>query len=109
MSTGSFASFNIYPFHHTASSSQEFKLPNTRYDSLVGVLGREVHDKIKGLSYFLVGAGAIGCEMMKNFAMMGLSTEGGGTLFVTDMDRIEKSNLSRQVGRVGVGLVESVE
>jgi ubiquitin-activating enzyme E1 len=44
--------------------------------------------------FFLVGAGAIGCEMLKNFAMMGVGSQGGIT--VTDMDTIEKSNLSRQ-------------
>ena len=41
--------------------------------------------------YFVVGAGAIGCELLKNFAMMGL-----GKIIVTDMDTIEKSNLNRQ-------------
>ena len=42
-----------------------------------------------------MGAGAIGCEMIKNLALMGVATE-GGCLYVTDMDRIERSNLSRQ-------------
>ena len=47
---------------------------------------------------FLVGAGAIGCEMIKNWAMMGIAcnTAGRGKVHVTDMDQIEKSNLSRQ-------------
>ena len=43
-----------------------------------------------------VGAGAIGCEHLKNFAMMGLACSDAGQLFVTDMDTIEKSNLNRQ-------------
>lgn len=42
-----------------------------------------------------VGAGAIGCELLKNFAMMGLAS-GDGEVIVTDMDTIEKSNLNRQ-------------
>ena len=41
--------------------------------------------------FFVVGAGAIGCELLKNFSMMGL-----GKMIVTDMDTIEKSNLNRQ-------------
>jgi ubiquitin-activating enzyme E1 len=45
---------------------------------------------------FLVGAGAIGCEMIKNWAMMGVSCNNTGIVYVTDMDHIEKSNLSRQ-------------
>ena len=47
--------------------------------------------------YFVVGAGAIGCELLKNLAMVGLGTDGDkGKLLVTDMDIIEKSNLNRQ-------------
>lgn len=45
---------------------------------------------------FLVGAGAIGCEMLKNLALMGVGTAGEGAIVVADMDRIERSNLSRQ-------------
>lgn len=44
----------------------------------------------------MVGCGAIGCELLKNFAMNGLSNYGGGCIYVTDPDIIENSNLSRQ-------------
>ena len=47
------------------------------------------------MQVFLVGAGALGCEFIKNFAMMGLATH-NGQVTVTDDDVIEKSNLSRQ-------------
>jgi len=43
-----------------------------------------------------VGAGAIGCELLKNFAMIGLGCGEDGAITVTDMDTIEKSNLNRQ-------------
>ena len=43
-----------------------------------------------------VGAGALGCEFIKNFALMGLCCGAGGAVTVTDDDVIEKSNLSRQ-------------
>lgn len=43
-----------------------------------------------------VGAGAIGCELLKNFALIGLGAGEGGHITVTDMDLIEKSNLNRQ-------------
>ena len=55
-----------------------------------------MQDKLASLKVFLVGAGAIGCEMLKNFAMMGISTNTNGKLVITDMDTIEKSNLNRQ-------------
>ncbi|KAH6937113.1 hypothetical protein HPB50_025574 [Hyalomma asiaticum] len=44
---------------------------------------------------YRVGAGAIGCELLKNFAMMGLGGN-DGLIHVTDMDVIERSNLNRQ-------------
>lgn len=47
-----------------------------------------------------MGAGAIGCEMLKNWALMGVGCSEGGHVHVTDMDHIEKSNLSRWVGVV---------
>jgi len=57
---------------------------------------RSLQQQLGNLSYFLVGAGAIGCEMLKNWAMMGVGAGESGAVHVTDMDRIEKSNLSRQ-------------
>jgi molybdopterin/thiamine biosynthesis adenylyltransferase len=42
----------------------------------------------------MIGAGAIGCELLKNYAMVGLGTAGKITL--TDPDVIEVSNLNRQ-------------
>jgi ubiquitin-activating enzyme E1 len=34
----------------------------------------------------MVGAGALGCEYLKMFALMGLSTSKGGRFYVTDDD-----------------------
>ena len=34
--------------------------------------------------------------MMKNWSMLGLGTGENGAIHITDMDRIEKSNLNRQ-------------
>jgi ubiquitin-activating enzyme E1 len=68
----------------------------SRYDNQIAVFGREFQEKIANTSQFLVGTGAIGCEMLKNWAMMGLGTGEKGRIYVTDMDTIEKSNLNRQ-------------
>uniref|UniRef100_A0A671UIB1 Ubiquitin-like modifier-activating enzyme 6 n=1 Tax=Sparus aurata TaxID=8175 RepID=A0A671UIB1_SPAAU len=45
-----------------------------------------------------VGCGAIGCEMLKNFALLGvgLAKSSGEVVCITDPDLIEKSNLNRQ-------------
>ena len=42
----------------------------------------------------MIGCGAIGCELLKNFAMINLSTD-KGELIITDPDHIETSNLNR--------------
>uniref|UniRef100_A0AAY4DCK3 E1 ubiquitin-activating enzyme n=1 Tax=Denticeps clupeoides TaxID=299321 RepID=A0AAY4DCK3_9TELE len=68
---------------------------NCRYDGQIAVFGDKLQELLAKQRYFLVGAGAIGCELLKNFAMMGLAT-GDGEVIVTDMDTIEKSNLNRQ-------------
>uniref|UniRef100_A0A8C5MVR8 E1 ubiquitin-activating enzyme n=1 Tax=Leptobrachium leishanense TaxID=445787 RepID=A0A8C5MVR8_9ANUR len=67
-----------------------------RYDGQVAVFGSGLQEKLGKQKYFLVGAGAIGCELLKNFAMIGLAAGDGGEITVTDMDTIEKSNLNRQ-------------
>jgi len=45
---------------------------------------------------FMIGAGAIGCELLKNYAMLGLGSGKEGSIILTDPDVIEVSNLNRQ-------------
>ena len=68
----------------------------SRYDGAITVFGSEAQQRVQNANVFLVGAGALGCEFLKNFALMGVSCDGKGGLTVTDDDTIEKSNLSRQ-------------
>lgn len=44
----------------------------------------------------MIGAGAIGCELLKNYAMLDLGTGPQGMITLTDPDVIEVSNLNRQ-------------
>ncbi|XP_030373603.1 ubiquitin-like modifier-activating enzyme 1 [Scaptodrosophila lebanonensis] len=67
----------------------------TRYDAQIAIFGRSFQEKLADAKWFIVGAGAIGCELLKNFGMLGLGVR-NGQIFVTDMDLIEKSNLNRQ-------------
>ncbi|XP_062456882.1 LOW QUALITY PROTEIN: ubiquitin-like modifier-activating enzyme 1, partial [Rhea pennata] len=69
---------------------------NCRYDGQIAVFGEELQAKLGDQKYFVVGAGAIGCELLKNFALLGLGCGAGGHLTVADMDTVEKSNLNRQ-------------
>jgi ubiquitin-activating enzyme E1 len=69
----------------------------SRYDGQIAIFGRTFQAALSSQRYFLVGAGAIGCEVLKCWAMMGVGLgRAGGGVTVTDMDRIERSNLSRQ-------------
>ena len=76
--------------------SAEFAPAGSRYDHHFAILGRSLQARIMSQRVFLVGAGALGCEMLKNFALMGVGCGAGGRVVVTDMDRIELSNLNRQ-------------
>lgn len=141
----------VEKFFLTPEESDDLQPINCRYDGQIVVFGKAMQEKLSKLNLFLVGAGAIGCEMLKNWAMMGVaapftnsstsststylpslaysdcytvgpssapfnsacaeifssssssnsssksnSARNVGTIHVTDMDSIEKSNLSRQ-------------
>lgn len=81
---------------NSARTEELCKPLNSRYDGQIAVFGREFQEKLGNIQEFLVGAGAIGCEMLKNWAMIGLAVGPKGKISVTDMDSIEKSNLNRQ-------------
>ncbi|KAH7447147.1 hypothetical protein KP509_01G093700 [Ceratopteris richardii] len=69
---------------------------NNRYDAQVSVFGHHMQQKLADAKVFVVGAGALGCEFLKNLALMGVASGSKGKLIITDDDVIEKSNLSRQ-------------
>ena len=68
---------------------------NSRYRDQIALFGRALQEQLGNLKVFMVGAGALGCEYMKQFALMGVACT-GGNLIVTDDDTIEVSNLNRQ-------------
>jgi len=78
-----------------ALPAEEYTLEGGRYDSNILVFGKTFQEEMLKQSFFLVGAGALGCELIKNLAMMGTAC-GGGSITITDDDVIERSNLSRQ-------------
>lgn len=77
-------------------SEAECQPVGSRYDGQVAVFGKSFQEKIANHRQFLVGSGAIGCEMLKNWSMIGLASGSNGVIHVTDLDTIEKSNLNRQ-------------
>ncbi|KAJ6822887.1 ubiquitin-activating enzyme E1 2-like [Iris pallida] len=74
----------------------DLKPLNSRYDAQISVFGSKLQKKMELAKVFMVGSGALGCEFLKNLALMGVSCSRKGKLTITDDDVIERSNLSRQ-------------
>ena len=68
----------------------------SRYRDQIALFGREAHERLSNQRVFMVGAGALGCEYLKMFALMGLGCGEKGQIDVTDDDTIALSNLNRQ-------------
>lgn len=91
-----FSALNIFPdvidqINLMKSNPKNYMPIMDRYDNHRVIFGSEYLQYINKQKVFIVGAGAIGCEHIKNFSMMGI-----GKIIVTDMDHIENSNLNRQ-------------
>ena len=71
-------------------------LNGTRYDDQIAIFGNDIQNKLSDLNIFLVGAGTLGCEYLKNFALMGLSTNKDKKITVADDDNIRIHNLPNQ-------------
>lgn len=102
--TGKFSPFNQwfeFEFNYLANHIRrknietEIQKENYRYKDQIDIFGEDVQKKLNSLNIFLIGAGAIGCEYLKNFSMMGISSK-EGNITLTDFDKIELSNLNRQ-------------
>ena len=75
------------------------KLLNCRYDDQIAIFGQTIQEKLSKLNMFMIGAGALGCEYLKNFSLMGIAchnNESDNIITVTDNDNIVISNLNRQ-------------
>ena len=87
-----------YSFYDIIDHSivNNYSFEKERYKGQEIIFGKEVQKKLEKLNIFVVGAGAVGCELLKYFSLMGISTNSDALLSVTDHDIIEKSNLNRQ-------------
>ena len=83
-------------FDYSGLKSSNLYLSRGNYWDMNSLLDRDLVRKIKKLKMFMIGCGALGCEISKNLVMMGFGECYSGRLDVTDMDTIELSNLSRQ-------------
>lgn len=105
--TGKFSPINQWLIHEFYSTLFKHKDPQDvlksltssaqgRYRDQVLLLGEDLQAKIQQTRLFMIGAGALGCEYLKLFALMGMGASEQGLVTVTDDDTIEISNLNRQ-------------
>lgn len=71
-----------------ATAAADTAPAGSRYDGQIAVFGRAFQARLLSLRTFLVGAGAIGCEMLKEYAAMGVGAGPDGLVCITDMDRV---------------------
>eukprot|EP00980_Cylindrotheca_fusiformis_P009925 scaffold2195_cov132-Cylindrotheca_fusiformis.AAC.9 len=89
--------FIIYDCDEVLPSSLSSINPTFSNSGLEYIFGEGVTKAFESQRIFVVGAGAIGCEILKNLSAMNAGTGASGSITVTDMDTIERSNLSRQL------------
>jgi adenylyltransferase/sulfurtransferase len=83
-----------HPLRVPISPDKPIHIPNLQTDrqGTFDFISWWERDKVKNAKIMVVGAGALGNEVIKNLALMGV-----GHLFIVDFDNIEAANLSRSV------------
>ena len=90
--------FDFFETVEKISNNINIENISSRYEEQIAIFGKEIQEKIEKLNLFLIGSGALGCEYLKNFALMGISCskDNKSNVTITDNDIIEISNLNRQ-------------
>lgn len=90
--------FNFNEIVENIDINSERTLKGTKYDDQIAIFGNDIQKKLEEINIFMIGAGALGCEFLKCFAEMGISTSKSknSMVTITDNDCIEESNLNRQ-------------
>jgi molybdopterin/thiamine biosynthesis adenylyltransferase/DNA-binding transcriptional regulator YhcF (GntR family) len=85
---------NTAPLRVPIAPEKPVHIPNLRKDRLgtFEFISWWDRDKVQNAKVMVIGAGALGNEVIKNLALMGI-----GNLYIVDFDKIEAANLSRSV------------
>ncbi|EGR27187.1 ubiquitin-activating enzyme e1, putative [Ichthyophthirius multifiliis] len=73
---------------------QNLQVLNDNYQ--LSVLGKVFFNKLGNQNIFLVGAGSLGCEYLKNISLLLNNCSLDGQIFITDFDKVNFSNLNTQ-------------
>jgi molybdopterin/thiamine biosynthesis adenylyltransferase/DNA-binding transcriptional regulator YhcF (GntR family) len=82
------------PLRVPIAAGKPIHIPNLRKDRLgtFEFISWWEREKVQNAKVMVVGAGALGNEVIKNLALMGI-----GHLFIVDFDKVEAANLSRSI------------
>ena len=85
---------NTAPLREPIAPEKPIHIPNLKKDRLgtFEFISWWDREKVQKAKVLVVGAGALGNEVIKNLALMGI-----GNLFIVDFDKVEAANLSRSV------------
>jgi len=85
---------NTAPLRVPIAPEKPIHIPNLRKDRLgtFEFISWWDREKVQNAKVMVIGAGALGNEVIKNLSLMGI-----GNLFIVDFDKIEAANLSRSV------------
>ncbi|HEY5983549.1 MAG TPA: ThiF family adenylyltransferase [Anaerolineales bacterium] len=82
------------PLRVPIAAGKPIHIPNLRKDRLgtFEFISWWEREKVQNAKVMVIGAGALGNEVIKNLALMGI-----GHLFIVDFDKVEAANLSRSI------------
>jgi adenylyltransferase/sulfurtransferase len=82
------------PLRVPIAPDKPIHIPNLRKDRLgtFEFISWWEREKVQKARVMVIGAGALGNEVIKNLALMGI-----GNLFIVDFDKVEAANLSRSI------------
>lgn len=85
---------NTAPLRVPIGREKPIHIPNLQKDRLgtFEFISWWDREKVQNANVLVIGAGALGNEVIKNLSLMGI-----GNLFIIDFDKIEAANLSRSV------------
>uniref|UniRef100_A0A5K4EB59 Putative clathrin coat associated protein ap-50 n=1 Tax=Schistosoma mansoni TaxID=6183 RepID=A0A5K4EB59_SCHMA len=83
---------SIVPLEINTKSNEFQNYLSSRYADLVQCIGVSNLQKIHNLSVFMVGCGAIGCELLKNLALLGVATAGSNDDDLHSANNVTDSN-----------------
>ena len=82
------------PLRIPIAPDKPIHIPNLKKDRLgtFEFISWWEREKVKDAKVMVIGAGALGNEVIKNLSLMGI-----GNLFIVDFDKVEAANLSRSI------------